>query len=196
MSNVSNDAELAIRATIPYVVMVTIKGVAPLLFHRWSCDDVESKSKAKKGSKEKKTDNVESYIYRNDQREICVPSEYLRMAIIKTAKFYQDPRSSRKQAEELFEAGIAGLTELCSLGKVEWDYLDRRRAGIGGRGITRTRPAFHTGWQVTIPIQCLLPEYISPEFLNEIVQAAGRFTGLGDFRPTYGRFQVVKFEVI
>ena len=40
-----------------------------------------------------------------------------------------------------------------------------------------------------------LPEYVSPSDLNEVIQSAGRLIGVGDFRPTYGRFQVVKFEV-
>jgi hypothetical protein len=44
--------------------------------------------------------------------------------------------------------------------------------------------------------EVLLPEYISPSFLNETVQAAGRLVGVGDFRPTFGRFQVTKFKVL
>jgi hypothetical protein len=42
---------------------------------------------------------------------------------------------------------------------------------------------------------CNLPEYISPKDLNEVVAQAGRIVGVGDFRPTYGRFNIVKFEI-
>lgn len=37
--------------------------------------------------------------------------------------------------------------------------------------------------------------YKSQTILHETVSAAGRLIGVGDFRPTYGRFQVTKFEI-
>lgn len=196
ISDVSNDASLTIATEEPYIVEVTVKGVAALLFHRWSCDDVEAKSKAKKGSKAKKEDNVESYVWRNEANELCVPGEYFRMAIIHAAKFLQDPRSPRKSAMDLFKAGIASLDELCSLGTKEWDYLDRRRVTIQRNGITRIRPAFNVGWEAEFRLQVLLPEYISPDMINETIQKSGRLIGVGDFRPTFGRFQVIGFKVI
>lgn len=39
-----------------------------------------------------------------------------------------------------------------------------------------------------------LPEYISPELLHALLTDAGRLIGVGDFRPTYGRFRVIRFE--
>jgi hypothetical protein len=61
--------------------------------------------------------------------------------------------------------------------------------------ITRERPAMRAGWQVIVTFQVLLPEYIPSQMLNETIQAAGRLIGVGDFRPTYGRFQVIGFQV-
>lgn len=62
INNTSNDAKDDIEIGIPYVVEVTIVGVAPLLFHRWSCDAVAEKAKAAKNSAAKKQDNIESSI--------------------------------------------------------------------------------------------------------------------------------------
>jgi hypothetical protein len=45
-------------------------------------------------------------------------------------------------------------------------------------------------------LQVLLPEYISPELLNETIGKSGRLIGVGDMRPTFGRFQIVGFEVV
>src|SRR5437867_3183240 len=116
------------------------------------------------------------------------------MAIVNTAKFRQDPRSPRKSAVDLFKAGIAVLDEYCSLGVKNWDYLDRRRVVIQrGSAITRERPAMRTGWKVTVKLQVLLPEYISESLLNDVIQLTGRINGVGDFRPTYGRFLVTNF---
>src|SRR5687767_8033431 len=77
----------------PYVVDVAIQGSADILFHRWNVEAVAEKAAAAKGSKAKKTDNVESYVYRDDDGFICLPGEYLRGSIINAAKFRQDPRS-------------------------------------------------------------------------------------------------------
>ncbi len=117
------------------------------------------------------------------------------MSIINAAKYKQDPRSPRKSAMDLFKAGVVVLEELCDLGVAEWDYIDRRRVMIQRNGITRCRPAMHSGWKCSAHLQILLPEYISPSLLNETIQAAGRLIGVGDFRPTFGRFMVTGFSV-
>lgn len=166
------------------------------MFHRWNCESVASKAAAKKGSAEKKSDDVESYVYRNEKGEICIPGEYLRGAIIAAAKFQQDPRSPRKSAMDLFKASIVSLTELSSLGCKNWDYLDKRRVVIQRNGITRSRPAMKEGWKASFILMCNLPEYIDEQLLNSTIQAAGKLIGLADFRPSYGRFNVIRFEVL
>jgi hypothetical protein len=192
----TNGASNGVEMQMPYRVQVEITGVCPLLFHAWNCESVDSKSKAKKGSAEKKTDDVESYVSRNEKGEICLPGEYLRGSIIHAAKFQQDPRSPRKSAMDLFKAAIVSLTPLASLGSKDWDYLDKRRVVIQRNAITRSRPAFKEGWKAQIVLMCNLAEYIDPQLLNSTIQAAGKLIGVGDFRPSFGRFNVTAFEVL
>ena len=194
MGPVTNGAKEEIALTEPYAVKTTIEGTAPILFHAWNPEAVDEKARAAKGSKGKKQDNVESYVYRNEGREICIPGEYFRQSIIHAAKYVQDPRSPRKSAMDLFKAGLVVLTEFAPLGKTEWDYLDKRRAVVQRNGVNRVRPAMHKGWRVTFELQVILPEYITREVLGAAITNAGRLVGIGDFRPTYGRFQVVEFK--
>jgi hypothetical protein len=63
-------------------------------------------------------------------------------------------------------------------------------------GVTRVRPAIKAGWQATFILMVNLPEYVPSDMLNGLITDAGRLIGLADFRPTYGRFQVVRFEVL
>lgn len=193
--DVTNGAKQAVEFSEPYIVTVTIVGVADLLFHRWNCEEVEAKGKAAKNSRAKKEDNLEAYVYRDDKGFLCLPGEYLRQAVIGAAKFRQDPRSPRKSAMDLYKAGVVSLTPLASLGVKEWDYEHKCRAVIQRNGITRVRPALKTGWRAEIQLQVGLPEYILPRDLHEVISNAGRLIGTGDFRPTYGRFQVTSFEV-
>lgn len=193
---VTNGAKEIIDMSVPYGVRMRIRGIADLLFHRWNVEEVDAKSKAAKGSKAKKTDNIESYVYRNDAGELCLPGEYVRQAIINAAKFRQDPRSPRKSAMDLFKAGIVTLTPLASLGISTWDYEHKCRVTVQRAGITRTRPAIKQGWEAEVEFMVNLPEYISIEALNDVTVNAGRLVGVGDSRPTYGRFQVTRFDPI
>jgi hypothetical protein len=195
---VTNGAAEVLAAQVPYQVRAEIKGCADLLLHRWNCEAIAEKARSAKGSKAKKCDDLESYIYRDGAGHICLPGEYVRQAIIAAAKFRQDPRSPRKSAQDLYKAGIVCLTELAALGPTpvsQWDYLHHCRVMVQRNGITRVRPAFRAGWTAQFEFLCLLPEYIRPEDLHDTLSQAGRLIGIGDFRPTYGRFQVTSFEL-
>jgi len=193
---VTNGAKASIESGAPYIANVRIVGVADLLFHRWNCEAVEAKGKAAKGSKAKKSDDIETYVYRTDAGELSVPGEYLRQSIIHAAKFRQDPRSPRKSAMDLFKAGVVALTPLASFGTADWDYEHRCRVTIQRAGVTRCRPAMKAGWSIEVQLLVNLPEYIPPDVLQDVIVNAGRLIGLADFRPTYGRFSVAKFEVL
>lgn len=190
----TNGAKQSIDLSLPYIAHVTIEGAADLLFHRWNVESVAEKSKAAKGSKAKKTDDVESYVYRNSDGELCLPGEYLRQSVIAAAKFRQDPRSPRKSAADLFKAAVISLTDLATLGVANWDYLDQRRVQVQRNSITRSRPAMHKGWKAEFQLMVNLPEYVPQDILQEVLANAGRLIGVGDFRPTYGRFSVIRFE--
>ena len=41
----------------------------------------------------------------------------------------------------------------------------------------------------------LLPKYITPKFLRVLVDGAGKYIGIADFRPSYGRFMVSHWHV-
>jgi hypothetical protein len=193
---VSNDAEEMIKAETPYNVEILIEGTTPILFHRWSVEGVQEKANSKKGSKAKKTDDTESYMYRTETGEIALPSEYLRMSLINAARFKQDPRSPRKSAMDLVKAGLCCLNELCTTGKRKEDFIDKRRVCVQRNGITRARPALFAGWRIRCEMCVLLPEYMSPQFVQDLAVAAGKLIGVGDFRPTYGRFCVMGFRVV
>jgi hypothetical protein len=194
--DVTNGGKKTIEDGLPYAIDVVVEGASDLLFHRWNCESVDAKSKAAKNSKSKKEDDIESYVWRDTDGKLCIPGEYFRQSVIHAAKFKQDPRSPRKSAMDLFKAGIVSLTTLAPLGVKQWDYLDTRRVTVQRAGINRTRPAMRIGWNTQLQFQVLTPEYIDPALFQDVLNTAGRLVGVGDFRPTYGRFFVKKFEVL
>ena len=180
----------------PYIVECTVVGVAPILFHAWDVSDVADKAGAAKGSKKKKTDNVEAYVYRCLDKTLGIPAANIKATIINAARWSQDPRSPRKSAMDLFKAGLFITPPVASFGKKTWDFLDKRRVTIQRNGITRVRPALQEGWKVSFMIHIIQPEYIQPALLNETITRAGALVGFCDFRPEFGRFQIANFEVV
>jgi hypothetical protein len=196
---ISNDAADLIAT--PFSVDLTIEGTADILLHKWSNEAVAEKAAAARGSKAKKTDDVESYVYRNETGYICLPGRYIIRSIVEAGRFHHDPRSTRKMAKELVQAGVICedmLSPVLVNGEPasEWQYLDQQRVTVQRNGITRTRPAFTKGWQCRFILTSILPEYINQEFLRILAEGAGKFIGLGDFRPTYGRFFITKWELV
>lgn len=186
----------------PYEVDVTIQGTADLLFNRYDPDEAEAKSAAKKGSAMKNVDIPENKVYRDEHGNVCLPGLQLVASIAAAAKYKSDPRSPRASAMKLYKSGVYAVTELAPIKsatgetcKEGWDYLDRRGVVITRR-VTRLRPAFFKGWKATVRLTVHLPEYITPDELLSTINDAGRYNGVGDFRPTYGRFQVTGFEVV
>lgn len=201
MSAVNGGAKL-IQDTEPYRALVEITGVADLILHRYNCDAVEVKSKSKKGSETKKTDDLESYVYRDDKGHICLPGTYIYGSMTDkargAARYMQDPRSPRKSAVDLFRAGIVVETTLAKLndGVKEWGYVLKTRVIVNGSAIPRMRPSFVSGWKARFVISVILAEYITPEILRNVIQMAGKFVGIADWRPTYGRFDLTHFEIL
>lgn len=97
---------------------------------------------------------------------------------------------------DLFKAGVVSLTALAPLGVNDWDYEHRCRAVVQRAGITRVRPALKAGWGASFEMAVLLPEYIGKDALLETVVNAGRLVGIADNRPTYGRYQVTRFDAV
>ena len=200
-AQVSNSAENIIALNQPFSAHIRLQGVQDILFHRWNNEEVQAKAEAKKGSEEKKRDNPEAYIYRNDDGFICIPGRYIVRSVVEAGRNFQDPRSKRKMAKDLVQAAVMAdeiLSPILVNGQPtkEWEYDDRQRVCIMRSAITRTRPAFKKGWQVDFTLISLVPDLVTPDFLRKLVDNAGLLIGLGDFRPTYGRFRVIHWDIL
>jgi hypothetical protein len=96
---------------------------------------------------------------------------------------------------DLYRASVISLTDIADTGAKEPDYIDRRRVTVQRAGITRERPALKAGWTATFDLMVQSPEYISPQALLDTINQAGRLIGMADFRPSFGRYAVTRFEV-
>lgn len=193
---ITNGGAWVIEEGSPVKVRIGIVGTAPILLHSWNVEAVEEKANAAKGSKAKKTDNLESYVYRTDDGFLGVPGTNFHAALIEAGRRMQDPSSPRKSARDIVRAAIVPLTVVAPFEPEakEWDYEDARRVTVQRAGVTRVRPAMHAGWKLTYELLLTAPHYIGPPVLTTLVNTAGLLVGLCDFRPTYGRFTPTGIE--
>lgn len=193
----TNSAASLIEMEREYIATIRITGTAKLLLHSWSIEAIEEKAAAKKNSAKKKTDDLESYVQRDQEGRIVMHCKNFCASIRTAGKKYADPTSPRKSMHDLLKAIVQPYDEFSPIngGAKEWDFVDRQRVVIQRAGITRSRPAFYEGWTMTFKILVVEPEYLSPAKLHEIVTRAGKLEGIGDFRPTYGRYRIDSFSV-
>lgn len=78
-----------------------------------------------------------------------------------------------------------GPTEIDELWRAGTFAL-RKSVGVQSSRTMRTRPVF-MDWQLEVEIEVDLT-VLDPEKLNQLAQEAGRYQGIGDYRPLYGRF--------
>lgn len=63
----------------------------------------------------------------------------------------------------------------------------RKAVGVGQKRVMRTRPVF-VDWQLTCEVEVDLTQ-IDPDKIKQLINEAGRFQALGDYKPVYGRFR-------
>ena len=66
-------------------------------------------------------------------------------------------------------------------------FYDRRMVGNQGNRVLRTRPKFE-GWAVEFEMMYDTTIFDNPTQMEGIINTGGRMIGLGDYRPTFGRF--------
>ena len=198
-AQVSNGGKRIIEVGEPYIAVFQITGTAPILLHGWNIEAVESKGNAAKGSKAKKTDDIESYIFRDAHGHVGVPMHYICSALSDAGRSMQDPRSPRKSFRDLLRAILIPMptpdTVAPFLPKTkQWEFVHRGRVVVQRAAITRSRPAFQAGWRIGFEVMVNAPEYLAPTSLQELINKCGRLNGFCDGRPSYGRFVLSDFD--
>lgn len=84
-----------------------------------------------------------------------------------------------------FDGDEMSLAELWESG----DFADFRKVKVQKNSVRRCRPIFRE-WELKISLN-YLPDVINQSQVEDILDVAGRLIGLSDYRPRYGRFEVL-----
>ncbi len=180
----------------PFTVEAQVVGISPILFHAYDVEEVERKGNLPKGDAEKKIDNLESFVYRCKDGTLGIPGTNMKAALANAAKRFKDPSSPRKSAKDLIRSGLTVGPFVASLGVKDWDVVDKRGVVVQQSRVTRSRPMLEEGWKCAFEIRVMDSAHITEDFLRKLVDRAGMYSGLGDYRPDFGQFRIDSWNKI
>lgn len=167
------------------IIEVGIEGTSPLLMNRFF-EEADSK-KTRKTYDDK--EEADKRLYKTEQGELYQPAEHLERCLQIAGKNFK--YSGRKTFLEYLKAGVI-ISPEAIIHKIQDWSIDKRPVVIQKARIMRCRPRLDK-WQLEFQIE-IYDSNISPKDINEILVYAGRFVGLGDYRPRNGRFIITKFK--
>jgi len=190
----------------------TIQGVVPtILCNGQTSDPLNKFAKALKKITSKKNKTEEDHkemaklefmacMYVDEKGHPCWPSDNLEAMIIKAAA------KSRKGTDAKSAVFIESHAPLMYDGpktpEALWKhrtmdanpFVLRASVVVNRNRVMRTRPIFRD-WALQFDVHFLIDMFERDQVID-ILETAGRVIGLSDWRPKYGRFNVVKAESI
>lgn len=185
------------------LIDVTIQGTTPLLCNKFTDAAQMSATNGTRmsaiGDKGSPMEQAKARLYVGHDGKECIPQPNLFRCIIDAGTFFKAGKSKvTTQKTSLIPAcvEISGI-ELPLVHKEPWSVDTRavRIPSTGGR-ILCHRPCFND-WSIAFTMS-VDSDMISPKLMREIVDAAGKRIGLGDFRPSckgpFGKFVVTAWK--
>lgn len=176
---------------------VAIKGIAPLLQHRFDPDkltDIKKKRGDKKLSDAEKRLLAEQFLYRSGKK-VVQPSSHIEGAMIKAATELRLSGSGKKTYKDLVKSSVFVFPEMIPHKNQDWTIDERAAVNPTTRGRTMCyRPRFEE-WALEFEME-VNDDRADADAIKEILTIAGVRNGIGSYRPRFGRFEIVKFEEV
>lgn len=190
-------------------IKIKIKGVTPLLQHRMREEDIlgllGTKGKKKQDAEQKTPREIaESYAYKTTDGKFYIPMDYVAGAFAHVASDYKQSGSTRKSykaiAKGIFrptrDSAILTDDTGAEITNFEVDLKKATNHKAGAVAVCRPRfDRWNAEFEVTID-----EALISPKTTLDILNDAGKRSGIGSFRVQrggyYGQFQVTEFTEI
>ena len=169
------------------IVDVEIKGIRPLLQND-SFDEDSIKTKSGKVYIDK--EEAEKRLIFGKGKTICQKASHLEACMVKSATDFKF--KGQKTFKDVVKAGVVVNPLFVPHLNTSWE-IDKQSVKIGKARVPRCRPRFDD-WNLKFEIQ-ISDDRIEPITLKSILENAGLYVGIGDYRPRYGLFEVTSWQV-
>lgn len=186
-------------------IEITIKGVSPLLQHRFGEDaEVGSRQGTRRQLVQRKTprEEAEKVCYRTNEGKFFFPGAAV-ARLLREAGGAHKLRGSRKSAKFVVPAAVLVVEDAIVLTNGDnktpiADFeVDSRPVVIPAtRGrVMRHRPRFDC-WGASFALE-INEDVLPPDFIHQLLVEGGTAIGIGDYRPErggpFGRFHVISW---
>lgn len=187
-------------------IKVTLEGVVPLLCHNGDlCDPFYGPAQAMKEvtKKRKKTEDdllalrkleFLGGLYLNDKGLPCLTADVI-LGLLSAAgaklKSKKEMQAGVFTDEDYYAIDFPGSKDPEVMYSKK-DHVHVKRAKVGMSAIMRVRPRFKQ-WKISFVLN-IVTDVIDERTVREALELAGRVVGIGDWRPRYGRYNVIGFE--
>jgi len=170
-------------------IEVSIKGVSPLLMNKFS---EPTQGESKRGKKVYDAEEeAEKKTYRTSDGKLFLPSSHFKASMVKAGADFK--MTGRKTYKEYIKSGVFINEEEIVLDQQEYE-IHTEPVVIQRARVMSWRPKFKT-WSCSFTIE-IVDEMINQTTLKEILTMAGKYKAVGDYRPDFGRFEVVEFKKV
>lgn len=181
----------------------TIKGIAPLLTHNERLanpfDDTTRAIKAISGKRKKTEDDLleiaqlewRGGLYYDEETGPYVPGYNMLAALISAGKVHKLGTAIKRAAvvlEDRLPIEYQGPRDPDAL-FADKRFVDIRNVKVSGSRIVRARPRFHD-WKLRFTL-AFDESTLQAADVAMVLQTCGSMIGLGDYRPRFGRFEVL-----
>lgn len=187
-------------------ITITLTGICPMLQHNGRlANPLDPHTRALKAltAKRTKTDDDLMAIMLTEARGGCwetddgligLPSAAVWRSIYDASKAFKLGEQIKRSllfadADFVDPLEVDGQVHEADIWLKDNDHIDYRPAKVMGRKVMRARPLIPAGWKSTHTFQ-LLDDVLDSRDLVPVLERAGRLVGVGDWRPTFGRFEV------
>lgn len=135
-------------------------------------------------------EDAERACYRNSNGEIYVPAMAVLAAMREAGKVHKAKGQGRKSVSSFVLSGIRVQPDEIILHPQQYE-IDSRPVSVQRARIIRHRPIFRE-WSISFNIRIVNPAMFDETLVRNLLEDAGKFYGLLDFRPYYGLFRITE----
>lgn len=184
------------------MIEVTIEGQTPLLMNRFTDEAAAELEGGHRPTKKKRLtprQEAEKSAYMDDKKNLFFPGGNILSCLIEAGKFFKIGKNKVTTTSGTLLTGGLTLNELvCPLGTKQFEVDSRRVVNPSTRGAVLRHRARVDDWKLSFTLD-IDEEIFDVDLIRNIVDAAGKRVGLGDYRPTkkgtFGKFRVVSWTV-
>lgn len=174
-------------------VKVKIEGISDYLQHKRPFEEDETLKK--RTGEIDYSKEAEKTVYRDEDLGCYIPSKQIRACLVKAGATFKVTGGRGRTFKNMINAVIEVEPDKIPLKKKNFDYVHQEFVKLRGSDqILRSRPAFEKGWEAEFSLLILDEEQIPVKIMKQIAEYGGKFVGIGDWRPHFGRFEVVEFK--